>query len=328
MISKSKLQQIKSIITSNKKFILTTHVNPDGDGIGSEIALATYLRYLGKEVMIYNHSETPGNYEFLDPLGDIQLYKPEQHEQSVRESDAVFILDISDWKRLRDLGELLRNLDIPKICIDHHPLNQSFVDLDVIYPPASSTGELIYEVLMHLGANLRGKIAEGLYTALLTDTGSFRYSNTTPEAHRVVAELLAAGVNPNQIYQNVYENQPPNKMRLLAYILNNLKFEKDGRLVWFVITQDTLKATNTQPYDTEGFADFPRTISGVEICLMFLETKEGKTKISFRSKGRVVINGLANQFGGGGHQFAAGALVDGALKEVVPQVIEEAKALF
>lgn len=328
MISTNELQQIKSLIHANHRFILTTHVNPDGDGIGSEIALATYLRNLGKEALILNHSETPDNCEFLDPLGDIQLYRPERHEQSVRESDVVFILDISDWKRLRDLGELLRTLPLPKVCIDHHPVNQPFADLDVIHPPASSTGELIYGLLTHLGASLRGRIAEALYTAVMTDTGSFRYSNTSPEAHRVAAELLVAGANPHQIYQNVYENQSPQKMRLLAYILNNLKYEKDGRLVWFVVNQETMKATNTTPLDTEGFADFPRTIRGVEICIMFLETKDGKAKISFRSKGRIVINGLANQLGGGGHPFAAGALVDGALKNVIPQVIEEAKSLF
>ncbi len=329
MISEAALKQIQAQINSGKNFILTTHVNPDGDGIGSEIALAHYLRQIGKRAHIFNHSLTPPNYEFLDPLGDIQIFDAGRDRHVVEESDAVFILDISDWKRLRELGEFIRPLPLPKICIDHHPLDQPFVDLDVIFPKASSTGEMVYELLTRLGAKIDGRLAQGLYTAIMTDTGGFRFSNTTPTAHQVAAALIAnGGVQPQQIYQNVFENQPPQRMKLLAQILADLHFEEKGRLVWFIITRAMLNATGTQPHDTEGFADFPRTIDGVQVCLMFLETKDGKVKVSFRSKGKHVINGLASRFGGGGHQYAAGAVIEGVMQDVAPMVVNEARTLF
>jgi phosphoesterase RecJ-like protein len=328
MIDSTSLQRIASIVQGGKKFLLTTHVNADGDGIGSEIALACHLRDLGKDVHIFNHSPTPENIEFLDRRGDIQLFDLQKHDDVVREMDAVFILDISDWQRLRDLGKLLQQITVTTICIDHHPLDGRFGEIDVILPQASSTGEIMHELLTKLGARMNGKLLEALYTAILTDTGAFRFSNTTPRAHEVCADLIARGVKPHHIYQEVYEKQSVSKMRLLGQILSNLNFSKDGRLVWFAVTQELMKTTGTQPRDTEGFADFPRSIDGVELCLMFLETETGKVKISFRSKGKIIINGLANRFGGGGHPYASGALVEGKMPQVIKQVVEEAKELF
>jgi len=328
MIESTSLQRIQSIVQKGKKFLLTTHVNADGDGIGSEVALACHLRDLGKDALIFNHSATPENIEFLDRRGDIQIFDPQKHGDLVREMDAVFILDISDWERLRDLGKLLRQIEVTKICIDHHPLEEKFGEIDVILTEASSTGEIMYDLLKKSGANLQGKMIEALYTAILTDTGAFRFSNTNPRAHEVCADLIARGVKPHHIYQEVYERQSANKLRLLGEILSNLNFTKDGRLVWFTVTQATMKSTGTQPRDTEGFADFPRSIDGVDLCLMFLETENGKVKISFRSKGKIVINGLANRFGGGGHPYASGALVEGKMQQIVQEVVSEAKGLF
>jgi phosphoesterase RecJ-like protein len=327
MIDQITLQQIQSILQNGHNFLLTTHVNADGDGIGSEMALASHIRDLGKQAHIFNHSPTPANFEFLDPRGEITIFDSQLHSGLVREVNAAFILDISDWARLRDLGELLRTLSVTKICIDHHPPEGRFGDIDLIFPDASSTGELMYELLTRLGARIQGKVVEALYTAVLTDTGSFRFSNTNARSHEIAAELISRGVKPHHIYQEVYERQPVNKMRLLGLILNNLNFSKNGRLVWFTVTQDMLRATGTQPRDTEGFADFPRGIEGVELCIMFMETENRKVKISLRSKG-LVINGLANRFGGGGHPFASGALVEGTVQEIVPLVVGEAKALF
>lgn len=329
MISDAAFQQIQKRITDGRNFILSTHVNPDGDGLGSEIALATYLRQLGKRAQIFNHSLTPPNYEFLDPYGDILIFDKRRDAHEVEQADTIFIMDISDWKRLREFGEFIKPLSIPKICIDHHPLEQPFVDLDVIYPKASSTGEMIHELLTRLGARIDGRIAQALYTAVMTDTGGFRFSNTTPNAHQVAAALIGpGGVQPHQIYQKIFETQPPQRMKLLAEILADLHFEENGQLVWFIITRAMLEATGTQPHDTEGFADFPRSIDGVQLCLMFLETKDGKVKISFRSKGKHVINGLAARFGGGGHQFATGAVVDDTMANVDSEVVNEARMLF
>ncbi len=328
MIDAASLQKIQSIIQNGKKFVLTTHVNADGDGIGSEIAFLHYLRELGKTVHVFNHNPTPENLEFLDRRGELQLFDATKHAEIVREADAVFILDISDWERLRELGKLLRQISITKICIDHHPLEGKFADLDWILTEASSTGEMMYDLLTKLGARLQGKMLDALYTAILTDTGGFRFSNTNPAAHQICADLIARGLKPHHIYQEIYEKQSANKMRLLGKILNSLNFSSDGRLVWFMVTQELMRTTGTQPRDTEGFADFPRSIDGVELCLMFLETEKRQAKISFRSKGKIVVNGLANRYGGGGHPYASGALVDGNFQQVVQQVVEEAKELF
>lgn len=328
MIDPVTLQKIQTIIQNGKKFILTTHVNADGDGIGSEVALLHYLRELGKDVHVFNHNPTPENLEFLDRRDELQLFDAAKHAEIVREADAVFILDISDWLRLRELGKLLQQISVTKVCIDHHPLEGKFGDLDWIFTGASSTGEMMYELLAKLGAKLHGKMLEALYTAILTDTGGFRFSNTNPAAHRISAELIARGVKPHHIYQEVYEKQSASKIRLLGKVLTSLNFSLDGRLVWFTVTQDLMKATGTQPRDTEGFADFPRSIDGVELCLMFLETEKRQAKISFRSKGKIVVNGLANRYGGGGHPYASGALVDGNFQQVVQQVVEEAKELL
>jgi phosphoesterase RecJ-like protein len=327
MIEQNSLQQVNSILQNGQHFLLTTHVNADGDGIGSEIALACYLRDLGKQTHILNHNPTPANFEFLDPSGEITVFDSRQHDELVRSVDAVFILDISDWARLRELGKLLRTLNVTKVCIDHHPPEGRFGDIDIILPEASSTGEIIYDLLTGLKARWHGKMADALYTAVLTDTGSFRFSNTNTRAHQIAADLVARGVKPHFIYQEVYERQPVNKMLLLGQILNNLNFAKDGRMVWFTVTQAMMRTTGTQPRDTEGFADFPRSIEGVELCLMFMETEDRKVKVSFRSKG-LVINGLANRFGGGGHPFASGALIEGAIQDIVSQVLSEATALF
>lgn len=328
MFPAAALAHLKSLIARGHRFAITTHVNADGDGLGSEVALAVYLQQLGKEAYIFNHSQIPSSYEFLDPFGDIQLFEAARHGDIVRQCDAVFILDISHWQRLKQFGEFVRPLPIPKVCIDHHPTDEAFVDLDVVEPTSSSTGELIFELLQGLQARIDGRIAEALYTAVMTDTGSFRYSNTNAHSHRVAAQLLEAGVRPHLIYQQVYENMPAARMRLLARILDSLQFENNGQIVWFVIKQQDLQLSGASYKDTEGFVDVPRSIKGVEISIMFYETPDDKVKASFRSKGKYVINGLANRFGGGGHPFAAGALIEENMQSAIPRVLEEARMLF
>ncbi len=331
MISKQIFDAIRLEIQKHQNFIITTHVNPDGDGLGSQAALARFLRSPRggkKTVHLLNSNPTPPNYAFLDPHGDVEVFDARRHEHIVSDAQVVFILDISEWERLRDLGKMIRPLNIRKVCIDHHPAEKSFGDIDAIYPAASSTGELMYELLVALGAMIDSKTAEALYAALLTDTGGFRFSNTSPHTHEVVARLIEAGASPQVIYQNVYESQSRAKVRLFAKALESLNFEAEERLVWFAISQKMLHETGAQPRDAEGFADYPRSINGVEVSLMFLETEKGKVKVSFRSKGQHVINGLANRFGGGGHAFAAGALMDGPLKEAIRLVLNETKELF
>ncbi len=329
MVDHEKIQALRHLIETNQTFVLTTHVNPDGDGLGSEMALYYYLKSLGKEVHIWNHNAIPDNYAFLDPNGVMEIFGEKRHKKLLPTIDVVFILDISDWFRLKAFGEWLRaQKNLPTVCIDHHPNGERFAKLDVLMTEASSTGEIVFELLRALGASLTRPMAEALYTAILTDTGSFRFSNTTPQAHRIVAELIETGIDFRAIYEEIYEKEPPEKIRLLGMVLQQLQFECQGRLVWFQITQDMLRSVGLKPEDTDGFSDFPRRIAGVEISLMFVQMNEKRTKVSFRSRGNIVINGLAQAVGGGGHPFASGAVVQKPLSEAVDLVLKSAKKLF
>ena len=327
MIESSVWEKILQIIHNGNKFVLTTHLNPDGDALGSEKALAHFLSNLNKQVSIINISPTAENYQFLDPHNNIIVFNSQNHAEYITEADVFLIVDISDWKRLGELGKLIRKSSAPKICIDHHHLEDKFADIDIICEQASSTGELIYEFLTYAKCDIKENIAIALYTCILTDTGSFRFSNTTALTHLIASSLLKNGVNAKEIYQQVYERNTKSKMDLMGKMLNGLNYDCNGNLAWFVITQQMFKEANAHKSDTEGFPEIPRTINGVEVSLMFTELSNTKVKISLRSKGKIVINDIAMKFGGGGHNFAAGAVIDKPLNEIIPAVLEETKKL-
>ena len=325
MIKASYWERILQIIHNGNKFILTTHINPDGDAIGSEIALAKFLVNRNKQVSIINISPTSTNYKFLDPQDEILVFDQHNHSHLISNADAVLIVDISDWKRLGKLGSSIKQSTAIKICIDHHHLEEKFADIDIICEDACSTGELIYEFLTFAKCKINDKIAEALYTCILTDTGSFRFSNTTALTHQIASQLISAGVNATEIYQQVYERNSQSKILLMGKALNEIKYECDGKLAWFYITQKMFQEAKAQKWDTEGFPEIPRTIDGVEVSLMFTELEDKNVKISLRSKGKIVINKVATKFGGGGHNFAAGAVIEKPLKETIPLVLEETK---
>ena len=315
--------KIGNIIQQYQTFVLTTHINPDGDALGSEIAMAEYLRQLGKTVFIVNNTPTQTNYQFLDPDGHILIFSPNDHKPLIAQADCFIIVDISDWDRLKELGQQIQESKAPTICIDHHHVTKPFAQVDIIDESASSTGELIYDFLLHQKCNITPVIARALYTCILTDTGSFRFSNTTPRTHAIVADLLDRGVDARTVYAEVYERNSPGKVALMGSAINDFHYECDGRLVWFRLTQDMFRQARAHQWDTEGFPELPRTIDGVEVSLMFTELKDANVKISLRSTGTIIIGDIARQFGGGGHNFAAGALIRKPLSEAVPQVLNE-----
>ena len=171
-------------------------------------------------------------------------------------------------------------------------------------------------------------IADALYTCLVTDTGSFKFSNTTAKSFKIAGELLENGANPHAIFQKIYERQSYNKVKLFAYVLNNLHFEKNGRVAWFAVTYDVIQNLGVKQNDTEGFSDYPRVIDGVEITVMFVETEDGNTKVSLRSKGKYIINKIAQEFGGGGHIYAAGIMLTGGYTEHKDKLLSEVYQLF
>ncbi len=314
--------KFERLVKRTKSFILTTHVNPDGDGLGSELALAYALRARGAQVTILNHSTTPENYLWMDPDGDIVHFQPVQHTPIIEQADLIVILDTSQPQRLRSLEPHVRKSKAKMLIIDHHLDPHPFANHYVLDEDATSTGEILYRIMHELELPLTQRIASVLYTAIMTDTGSFRYPRTDADTYRIAADLLEHGADPTTCYSNVYEQWTTGRMRLLGETLDSMRTAADGRIAWVVCTQEMFKNTGTTVVDTDNFTVYPMSIQGVLIGILFNELSDG-IKISFRSKGTIPVNRLAAEYGGGGHLNAAGArLFHQSLNEIVPKVIE------
>jgi len=315
--------EVIKTIKKGESFLVTTHINPDGDAIGSELALFRFLRAEGKRVKILNSNPTPRNYEFLDSDRVIEVYTGVADPDPGRDVDAVFVLDISTSRRLGPLWELVSRTRARKICIDHHLGNDRFADLNVIDTGACATGELVYDLIMSVRGWLDYDLALPLYVSIMTDTGSFRFSNTTERTHVIVSHLISVGVNPRKVYEQIYENNSVGQMRLLARVLGSLQLTDDGRIAWIEVERSAFDDTGANPEELEGMIDYLRMIGGVEVCLLFLERERGGTKVSMRSKGDFDVNLFASRYGGGGHQHAAGAVLDVGLEEAVRRVVSD-----
>jgi len=319
------IEQLKSHIERSRKFVLTTHVNPDGDALGSELAFAAALRQLGKDVVIFNHNATPENYRWMDRDGDLRQFRPDDHHAAVMDADCIVVLDTNAPDRLRSLDPFISRSKAVKIVIDHHLDPSPFADHYLIDDEATSTGEIVYRILRTLPVVITKDVATSLYAAIMTDTGSFKYPRTDPETHRIVAHLLECGANPTQIFVNIYDQWTPGRMRLLGEVLDSMKTAYDGKLAYVLCTQKMFAATGTTEVETDNFTSFPMSIGGVVVGILFNELPDG-VKISFRSKGTIPVNRLANEFGGGGHLNAAGArLFNVSLSDTVAAVVKQSE---
>ncbi len=319
------IQEIQALIHKANTCVLTSHVNPDGDGLGSELALARFLRKLGKRAAILNHSETPENYLWMDPGHEIIHFDAERDGASILSADLILILDTNQPERLRSLQPFVERSPATKVIIDHHLEPHPFGDHYVIDDDATSTGELVYRLITTMDKSLMdSEIARALYTAIMTDTGSFRFPRTDPEIHRITAHLLEFDVTPIEVYANVYEGWSEGRMRLLGEVLDSMKTAHNGKVAYVVCTQKMFRDTGTTEVETDNFTNYPMSVRGVVVGILFNELRNG-VKISFRSKGSIPINQLAKEFGGNGHLNAAGArLVDVKLDDIVPKVVEKA----
>lgn len=313
-------RRISDMIGRHRVFLITSHERIDGDAIGSELALSHILRGLGKEVTIYNQDRTPENYLFLSGSDRIVHELP-----PLEPFEVAFILDCSELDRIGKESARVRS--IPNLVnIDHHVSNGGFCDVRLIDPQASSTGELIFRLVRNMGIALTAEMATCLYTAILTDTGGFRYGNTRRGALLAAADLVEGGADPQWISENIYEADPPARIRLLAAVLPTLTIDEGGRVASLAITQKALADAGALPDHTEGFVDLPRSIRGVEIAILYSELSERRFKLSLRSKGNVNVERVARAFGGGGHTNAAGCRVDGELPEIRRRVLEAIRA--
>jgi len=314
------LPKLLKLIKENKKFLIVSHINPEGDAIGSSIALALGLKKLGKYVYVLNKNPVPEILKFLPRSDLINTRVPRTN------FDVLFLVDCSTLERTgfsasggSDQGGKKLKAKATAI-IDHHlTTGKDRNPLSMIDPEASATGELVYKLLNALNVPLDRKIATNLYAAILTDTGGFRYSNTGIESLSIASKLIEAGANTSEIIKEIYETIPFRCMKLLAFTLSTL--EKEGKIAWVTITQRMFKNTNTTAEDTENFADHPRKVKGVEVGVLFREDRRNSYKISLRSKGKVNVADIARAFGGGGHASAAGCNLRGPLPEVRKKVL-------
>lgn len=316
------IKAIKTAIKKNSKFLITSHINPEGDSIGSQVALELLLKRLGKEAVILNESPVPHFLRFMPGTEDILKEIPaDLHFQ------AAIILDCPDLTRIGNVSRYIAK-DTTIINIDHHISNINFGKYNWVDVEVSSTGEMIFDLYKTFKVSIRHDEAVAMYVAIMTDTGSFRYTNTSSRTHKITAELIDIGIKPNEIYGKIYETSSIQDMNLLGEALRTLRVTDDGKVAWLWVTKDMLKNTKASLEGTEGIINFARSIEGVEIAILFRETgTEDRIKVSFRSKGSVDVNKLASFFNGGGHVTASGCTVFGKMEEVAKKVLDKAQGM-
>jgi len=319
-------KKLNQKILSSSRIVLSTHQNPDGDGLGSASAMYHYIKSLEKDCKIIHISDFPNQYDFLNQNNIIETYNEIDHDEWMLTADLALIFDIGDYGRLGVLGNKLSNNNIYTINIDHHPnqndgrFNDNYVNID-----AAATGEMVYDFLIDNNINLNELLAQGIYTAVMTDTGSFRHNNTNQKSHKIAMDCIDYGVDNSKIYQSIYENRSKAQVALLAKVIDNIKYHSNGQIASFIVSREMVESSSAIPQDIDGFTDFVRTIKGVEISIMVYESDSNRCRINFRSKGKYRINDIAKSFGGGGHKFAAGAMADGASEIVLQQVVDQTK---
>lgn len=315
------INEIFNVIQKNHSFLITSHINLDGDGIGSELALYFILKKLNKKPVILNQDKLPRIYNFLPD--NSKVYHLENNDNDIKNIDVGIVLDCSNIKRIGKTYEIFKDIRTV-VNIDHHESNEKYGNLNYIDCSASSVGEIIYELIKFINIDLLDEdISTCLFTAILTDTGSFRYSNSSSKTFEIASHLTSYGIKSHLIANNIYNRNTYSGLKLLGKALLNLNMNESNHVSWLSITRKMLDDTKAKDEEIEGIIDVATTLNNVEISVLFRETKENKTKVSFRSKGNFDVNKFAGKFGGGGHQNAAGCVCSGKLDEVKENILSE-----
>ena len=321
---KEAIERLAREFRAGRSVVLSTHINADGDGCGSEAALARILTSLGMSVKIVNPTPWPETYEFL--LDSKVVDASSEGAPALRKADLLIVLDISDVKRLGSLAETVRTLKVPKLVIDHHMPSDEPPSTEILSDTsACATGELIYDVAATLGHEITPQIAVALYVAILTDTGGFRFANTTARCLAIASQLLAAGVEPEEMYRRLYASHPIGRLHLLRDALATLEVDPAYGISWISVAAGAAEEYGLKSEDLEGLAEHPRSVGGTRMAIFFRDLGHGKIKVSFRSTGDVNVNEFARKFGGGGHARASGALIPGTIEEVRHSVVNAAR---
>jgi phosphoesterase RecJ-like protein len=316
------VREVRNALLASRRAVLTTHLNADGDGAGCEAAIVSWLRANGTEAWVVNPTPFPDTFRFL--IED-EFWVVEAGSRMARDlcdqADLAVVLDTGEVPRIGRVRSLIREL--PTVVVDHHPPGEHPIGgISLRDQNACATGELVFDILLAAGGPWSDASIQGMYVAILTDTGSFRFANSTPAAHRVTAELLARGVDPEDMHRRVYGAAPVRKYRLLERALATLDVDEALGISWMTIPPGAIEELGVTPDELEGMVDIPRGVEGTRVGLLFRVTTTGEVKVSFRSNGPVNVNELARRFGGGGHVRASGAMVPGPLDRAVEMVVQ------
>lgn len=305
------------------RVMIVSHIMPDGDSIGSAIALDLAISSLGVDVVNVCAHKVPEHFRFLE--GSDRIVLP---SVVTRPPQTIVFLDCTGLDRVsQEVCQLMPEKRII-VNIDHHISNEMYGNMNLVDAKAAATGELVFHIIKQLDVNLNRAIVEALYVAIATDTGSFQYENTSPTTMRIAASLLESGARLETIRENIWESKPRKAMELLATALNRLQFGAGGKLAWITLDRDTLNRLGVNDEHADGLINYAKSIQGVEVALLFKETETGEVKVSFRSKKQIDVNQLAHKFGGGGHRRASGCSLQGDLNSVVTKVIGEVNRIL
>lgn len=302
------MNELLQRLRDGQRFLLVLHVRPDGDSVGSTLALARALRRMGKQAVVVRADAIPANLGFLDGAADCRT--PAQVEG---EFDAAIFLDCAGLDRIGEASQAVARCR-SILNVDHHASNPRFGDVNVIDPAAGAVGEMAASIIRALGVELDVEMATSLFTALVTDTGSFCYESTRPGTYRLAADLCDCGVRPAEVADHVWGNRSPASLRLLGVALAGLRVDLGGRFGWVEVDAEMLRATGAADEDSEGLVNYPRSLAGVEVAALLAATVPGEVRVSLRSNRAVDVAALAARFGGGGHARAAGCTIEGDIE--------------
>jgi len=322
------MDKIKSHLQNSKNVLVVSHANPDGDAIGSLIAMGLALKAIGKKTTLYNESSIPAVYRFLPAVNSVV------REIGNQNFDTAVILDCGDLERIGEAVSMVRRIPVI-INIDHHATNAGFGNLQLIDTSACATAEIVYRLIKQLSVSIDENIATSIYTGILTDTGSFRFSNTNKAAFAICEEMMALGVDPYKIAQRVYGTYSLGRIKLLNLALDSIEISYNGRLSIMTLTQNMLKKTRTQSEDVDGLINYARRIEDVKVAALIQEYQNGdgtsetcgNYHVSLRSDGTIDVAEIASSFGGGGHSSAAGFNIESTLTDLKLKIFNLAERL-
>jgi phosphoesterase RecJ-like protein len=313
------------LVNDSSSFVLTSHMRPDCDAIGSELALAQALRSLGKQVRIVNGDPVPPHIAFVDPDRHVEVLDRDVPVDALL-PDVLIVLDTSAWGQLGPMAEVVRGVVAQKVVIDHHVSEDDLGAIVFKDTSAEATGRLVLEACDALGVMPTASMATALFTAIATDTGWFRFSSVTASTFAVIARLVASGAQPAAIFSSLYEKNSLARLKLQGRILTNARLELGGRLIWSTVSLADLEETGAETTDTEDIINRLLGVTGVEAALLFVEMGPQETKVSLRSRSALDVRAVAETFGGGGHRSAAGVRFPGPLADAKTAVLAAVRA--